>query len=200
VTSFEKGGLRPGMEELSAKFREESQRFFDTYRPAIKRKYGACLLRWEALDLTPSNIVPQCAEKLVIISGAEPLEQNLDDLIVSLRNAGHTIQVETSGVFEFKGKERPDILVCSPKPNVNYGISSSVLESVTAVKMVNGPQGSGLDWNPQLAQTLHDLGKKVFIMPYGQPPSKKSIQEAAQLALDGGYSFSPRLHYILGVR
>lgn len=179
---------------------QEGQRFFDTFQPAIKRKHGPWVAKEKEGVLGIDEIIPKCHEKLVIISGGDPVEQNLDKLITGLRSAGHTVQVETSGAFDFKGVERPDILVCSPKPNVKYHIATTVRESATAFKLVNGPEGSGFDWNEQLAIELLAENKRVFVMPYGQPPSKQSIQAAEEKAKALNCEFSPRLHYILGIR
>lgn len=179
---------------------QEGQRFFDIFQPAIKRKHGPWVKREKEGDLNVVEITGRCNERLVIISGGDPLEVDLDELIISLRVSGHIIQVETSGAFDFKGKERPDILVCSPKPNVKYRIAPTIRKAASVFKLVNGPEGSGFDWNEELAQQLYLEGRKVFVMPYGQPPSKKSIEETEALAISKGYQFSPRLHYILGIR
>lgn len=200
VVSFAQSahGLSPS--EKKIRWEAEAQRFFDTYRPSITRKYGPWLRRWESQTLTADEITKLCKMHLVVISGGEPLEQNLDELIIALRNAGHQIQVETSGAFEFKGEERPDILVCSPKPNAKYRISPTVMESASIFKLVNGPERSGFEWNQPLADQLQEMGKRIFVMPYGGPPSKVAVESTVNLAKTYGYTYSPRLHYDLGVR
>ena len=186
--------------EIKAKWEAEAQRFFDVFRPRIRRKYGSYELRWQLQELSVSDIVPLCHEDLVVISGGEPLQQNLDNLIEALQNAGHVVQIETSGAFDFKGNARPNILVCSPKPRVQYRIRPTVMERATIFKLVDGPVGSGFDWNDRLAQTLKETGIPVYVMPHGGPPARRSIEHAIDIANQWGFSLSPRLHYQLGVR
>jgi organic radical activating enzyme len=196
------GANNPGHEgEAAALAAAEQQRFFDTFRPASSHKYGPFLRRWQAQQLGVDEIVPQCHHhKLVVISGAEPLQQNLDGLIAALHQQGHTVQIETSGAFDFQGTERPDILVCSPKPNMAYRIAPTVYDAATIFKLVNGPPGSGFDWNGELAVKLRDAGKQVYLMPWGGPPTQDAIVQTADLAQELGVAFSPRLHYLLSIR
>jgi organic radical activating enzyme len=195
------GANNPEQEgEAAALADAEQQRFFDTFRPASLRKYGPFLRRWPAQELGVEEIVPQCHSKLVVVSGGEPLQQNLDGLIAALRQHGHTVQIETSGAFEFQGSERPDILVCSPKPNMGYRIAQTVYHAATIFKLVNGPPGSGFDWNGELAVTLRDAGKQVYVMPWGGPPTQEAIAQTGRLAQELGVAFSPRLHYQLSIR
>jgi hypothetical protein len=200
LVSFELKGNSLSPEEKHLQKQAEQQRFFDTYRPAVTRKYGPYLRRWGHEDKGAADIALQCKEKLVVVTGAEPLEQNLDELIDELASRNHVVQVETSGAFDFKGINRPDILVCSPKPNMKYRIAPTVYESATIFKLVNGPKGSGFDWNKELAAKLKSDGKHVFVMPYGGPPSKAAIAAAKTIADAEGYELSPRLHYELGLR
>jgi organic radical activating enzyme len=195
------GANSPAQEgEAAALAAAERQRFFDTFRPASSAKHGPFLRRWRAQELGVEEIVPQCHNKLVVISGGEPLQQNLDGLIAALHQQGHTVQVETSGAFDFQGNERPDILVCSPKPNMNYQIAPSVYDAATIFKLVNGPPGSGFDWNGELAVQLRDAGKQVYVMPWGGPPTQDAITETGRLAQQLGIAFGPRLHYQLNIR
>jgi organic radical activating enzyme len=187
-------------DEAAALAAAEQQRFFDTFRPASSPKYGPFLRRWQAQQLRVDQIVPQCHHNLVVISGAEPLQQHLDELIVALHRQGHTVQIETSGAFDFKGTQRPDILVCSPKPNMDYRIAPSVYEAATIFKLVNGPPGSGFDWNGELAVRLRNAGKQVYVMPWGGPPTREAIVQTGRLAQELGVAFSPRLHYQLSIR
>jgi organic radical activating enzyme len=178
----------------------ERQRFFDAFQPASSRKYGPFLRRWEPQQLGVDEIVPRCHNTLVVVSGSEPLQQHLDELITALHQHGHTVQIETSGAFDFKGTQRPDILVCSPKPNMGYRIAPSVYEAATIFKLVNGPPGSGFDWNGELAVRLRDAGKQVYVMPWGGPPTREAIVQTGRLAQELGVGFSPRLHYQLSIR
>jgi organic radical activating enzyme len=196
----DQGGRGLGADERAALAAAERQRFFDAFRPAISRKYGPFLRRWQPQQLGIEEILPQCHNTLVVVSGSEPLQQHLDPLIAALHQHGHRVQVETSGAFDFKGSERPDILVCSPKPNMRYRIAPTVYQAATIFKLVNGPPGSGFAWNRALAVRLRDAGKQVYVMPWGAPPTREAKREAGDLALELGIGFSPRLQYDLNIR
>lgn len=202
LVAFPRSDLSDSLRPLERKMRweQEGQRFFDCFRPAIRRKYGPWLLRWTPSDDSSEQIASRCKEELVVISGGDPMIWNLDPLLKALRDTRHRTQVETSGAYPFKGRERPDILVCSPKPNVRYFIAPSVLETATIFKLVDGPENSGFTWNAELAASLKRGGKRVFMMPYGQPPSEFSARKTQERAKSLGYEFSPRLQYVLGVR
>jgi organic radical activating enzyme len=189
-----------GADERAALAAAERQRFFDAFRPAITRTYGPFLRRWQPQQLGVEEILPQCTTTLVVISGSEPLQQDLDPLITALHQHGHRVQIETSGAFDFKGSQRPDILVCSPKPNMRYRIAPTVEQAATIFKLVNGPPGSGFDWNRDLAVRLRDAGKQVYVMPWGAPPTREAKRAAGDLAKELEIGFSPRLQYDLNIR
>jgi organic radical activating enzyme len=176
------------------------QRFFDLFQPKVAFKYGPYERRWEPQTLVAEEIVARCTLPLVVITGGEPLQQNLDALIAELHNHALRAQVETSGAYDFRGRLRPDILVVSPKPNMKYYVAPSVLEAATVFKLVHGPPGSGFDWNEDLAWELSRTGKAVFVMAFGAPPTQEAKEEAQRVAQRHGWKYSPRLHFDLGVR
>jgi organic radical activating enzyme len=200
IGAYDRDARRVDPDERRALAAAERQRFFDAFRPASSGKYGPFLRRWEPQQLGVEEIVPRCHNTLVVVSGSEPLQQHLDQLITALHQHDHRVQIETSGAFDFQGTQRPDILVCSPKPNMGYRIAPTVYQAATIFKLVNGPPGSGFDWNPDLAVQLRDAGKQVYVMPWGAPPTRQAIEEAGRLAQDLGVGFSPRLHYQLQIR
>lgn len=181
-----------------------AQRFYDVFQPRTQRFYGSVFDRrgWtQHRELDVSSILPRVHKKLCIISGGEPLVNNLDGLIRGLRDSGHIVQIETSGAYDFKGTERPDILVCSPKPNMSYHIAPTVQESTTIFKLVAGPSRSGFDWDGELAARLHDSGTPVYVMDFGAPPTEESKAYTQRILKEHPeYEYSSRLHYELGVR
>jgi organic radical activating enzyme len=53
--------------------------------------------------------------RLVVITGGEPMRQNILPLCRQLRGNGFTIQIETAGTFWLDGIEKYTEIVCSPK-------------------------------------------------------------------------------------
>ena len=81
----------------------------------VKEAWDASLHPLTSLDdiLHHANEFPS---KSVVITGGEPLMYNLDPLCSSLRQAGHTIFLETSGAYPVSGQF--DWICLSPKINL----------------------------------------------------------------------------------
>lgn len=52
---------------------------------------------------------------LIVITGGEPLRQDIRPLCIALRHAGKIVQIETAGVYWLNGLEKMAEIVCSPK-------------------------------------------------------------------------------------
>jgi len=66
--------------------------------------------------LTPADIVARVNHKIVVITGGEPLRQNLEGLLRMLYNNGLTVQIETNGtIYSSAAFIYCDYIVVSPK-------------------------------------------------------------------------------------
>lgn len=69
--------------------------------PGCDTEYTKGRQRVTTTELVPrvSALTEGWSEPLVVITGGEPLRQNLDDLCLALDRAGYVTQIETNGVF-----------------------------------------------------------------------------------------------------
>jgi 7-carboxy-7-deazaguanine synthase len=154
--------------------------------------------------MTRGQIIAECHSDLIIITGGEPLSQNLDPLLEGLSHCNVRIQIETSGACPFLGVRRPDILVCSPKPKANWHVADSVEQCVAIYKLVVGG-GKDFDSPNYIIRQFAARGRPVYLMPFGAPPTVQSMNyaKAMVLCLEADYKnvkYSPRLQFDLGVR
>lgn len=87
-------------------------------------------------DLNPVEIVTACTHKLVVITGGEPTEQPMSELIHLIRllhEAGHQVAIESNGTFEHYAYLGADWITCSPKANASYAI---FMDAVNELKYV----------------------------------------------------------------
>ena len=71
--------------------------------------------RW----MTPREIAAECAGvEPVVLTGGEPLDHDLSDLIPLLQRAGHRIHLETSGTRPLPRDYTIDWIACSPKAQI----------------------------------------------------------------------------------
>lgn len=175
------------------------QQVLDVFQPR-RNHLGRVNARHYPESMTVEQIVEHVVDPLVVITGGEPLIHNLDELLNTLDIKGFKTQVETSGAYAWKGLVRPDITVVSPKPNVRYRVDPSVVESATIYKVVNGPPGSGFEFDPALITRLKLNDKPIYLMPWGSPPSEVAETDTKVKALKYSLFMSPRLHYTLGLR
>lgn len=187
--------------------------------PAIFIRMAGCSVKCHWCDTDYENgeqlAVHQVLDKveglreacqIVVITGGEPLQQDIHALVVSLvKNCGIKVQIETSGVV---GKEClssiqaiMDIadVVCSPKtPKVHES-----MKKAAAWKYVVGSNmvflDDGLPVN--LARPLNDA--PVYIQPLNMedvPLGNRGHQDkAVELILEYGYRLSLQTHKIIGV-
>jgi len=151
----------------------------------------------------------------VVITGGEPLMQNLDDLIGALRAQGEllwgssfTIQVETSGKNNFIGKERPDWVTWSPKSRLAFNAPKELKAIVNEIKFVVDSNLEEPTVYSLVAEFTHNvlLGiiakmPAIVLMPEGVPPGEANIEKTlALLEKHPHWRFGDRLQYRLGVR
>jgi 7-carboxy-7-deazaguanine synthase len=128
--------------------------------------------------------------ELVVITGGEPLRQNIVPLSEALLSAAFKVQIETNGTL-FRPLPEGVHIVCSPK-NTGQGympVRADLLARVDALKFI-----------PEVGQSRY--ATPVYVQPMDEYDAEKNaanIALALQLAQSRGYSLSLQLHKVLGI-
>ena len=145
--------------------------------------------------------------KLVVITGGEPLSQDISLLVDTLYSAGKVIQIETNGTLFLPSLDYDKVtIICSPKLDK---VHTELQEHIAAYKYVGGRDSLGLDGLP--TQVLgHKVREEVFrqygtIPVYLQPEDEydsiknsENLKSCIQSCKDNGYILGVQLHKIIG--
>jgi 7-carboxy-7-deazaguanine synthase len=134
---------------------------------------------------------------LIVITGGEPLRQNIVPLCEALVTRGFRVQIETNGTLYRPLPEAVEI-VCSPK-NTGNGYASirpDLLPRIAAFKyLVSASQ-------PLYGEVPAAVGVPIYVQPmdeYDPAKNAANVELAKQLALTHGYKLSIQLHKLLGI-
>ncbi|NBO18786.1 MAG: 7-carboxy-7-deazaguanine synthase QueE [Proteobacteria bacterium] len=186
-----------------------------TGHPAVFIRLGGCNLACSFCDTEFESFAPMPlsaimasvqelaggVRRLAVITGGEPMRQNIVPLCEALLAAGYTVQIETNGTLLQPVPPQVHI-VCSPK-NAGRGYSpvrEDVLARAQALKFI-------ISHRDPLYREVPELGQSQFATPvYVQPmdeydPEVNATNRAyaAQLAQEFGYILSLQTHKILGI-
>ncbi|MDE3061158.1 MAG: 7-carboxy-7-deazaguanine synthase QueE, partial [Pseudomonadota bacterium] len=139
--------------------------------------------------------------RLVVMTGGEPLRQNIAPLCEALLAKGFKVQIETNGTL---WRELPQAveIVCSPK-NTGGGyapLREDVLPRVNAFKFIISKNDSKYDHVAEVGQSRY--GTPVYVQPmdeYDDTRNAENLAHALTLAQTQGYRLSLQLHKILGI-
>lgn len=194
--------------------------------PSVFVRTGGCNLRchWCDTDFESSPWRPSLDEllarigelrpavcDLIVLTGGEPLRQNVVPLIRALLERGLRVQIETNGTLWLDGM--PDdprlTIVCSPK---TPGLHPDLVPRVSVYKYVlaagESDPGDGL---PTLSTQLPGQAARLFrpppgaavtVMPRDDGDEERNVanrQACTAVALAHGYRMSVQLHKLLGI-
>jgi 7-carboxy-7-deazaguanine synthase len=193
--------------------------------PAVFVRLGGCNLRcfWCDTDFESSSYRPTVDEliervesvrpavcDLIVITGGEPLRQNILPFIQRLLDKGLRVQIETSGSLALDLPEHPRLFVlCSPKtPKLHPDIVSkiSAFKYVVAMGEVDPQDGLPI-MSTQKKDTAARIarppqGARVFVMPRDDKDPERNranMQECARIAMTYGYTLTLQTHKLLGI-
>lgn len=149
---------------------------------------------------------PWC--KLLVITGGEPVRQNLEPLVETMVGFGWTVQVETSGIL-WQDCLHDTVIVCSPKTPV---INEFVFKYAHAFKYVIQANGVDPDDGLPLTNTQIENGRPqrlarprkdapVYLSPMDECDEQKNQRNRDEVllsTLNFGYRAGLQIHKILG--
>ena len=138
---------------------------------------------------------------LVVITGGEPLRQNIAPLCQALLNDGFSVQIETNGTL---WRELPAAVhvVCSPKHTKTgyHPIRPDLLKRISAFKFLVSQRHEGYSDIPDIGQGQY--GQAVYVQPMDEYDERKNAENTAHalaLCQQHGYHLSLQTHKILGI-
>lgn len=177
--------------------------------PAVFVRLGGCNLACDFCDTDFEDFTQMSVEEiveqvlgfrfqLVVVSGGEPLRQNIAPLCEALLARGCKIQIETNGTLYRELPAGVDI-ICSPKnTNGSYApIRADLAPRITAFKFLISASDMRYHVVPYIATTA-----PIYVQPMDEYDAEKNaanLKRATELALAKGYRLSLQLHKIVGI-
>ncbi len=194
--------------------------------PAVFLRLHGCPLRCFFCDTQFSNeadpyvhisdlaewcdaMVPEGVTKLLVITGGEPVRQNLSLFIEVMVCQGWTVQIETAGIL-WQDCLLDTVIVCSPK---TPAIHPKIMEHAHAFKYVIQDGQTSLTDGLPVTNTQQEHGRPVplarpragapvFLSPMDECNVAKNAINAAAVAaisMEYGYRAGLQLHKIFGL-
>ncbi len=182
--------------------------------PAIFIRLGGCNLACDFCDtefetftaMALDKIMQQVTElrdtqPLAVITGGEPLRQNIGPLCERLLGEGMKVQIETNGTLWRDVPEAVHV-VCSPKISQGryHPLREDVLNHADALKFIVSASHPDYGDIADVGQGTHPT--PVYIQPmdeYDADKNKANQALAAKLAIRHNATLSLQLHKILGI-
>lgn len=143
----------------------------------------------------------QRIRKLVVITGGEPLRQNIVPLCEALLADGFGVQIETNGTL-FQNIPSGVDIVCSPK-NTGQGyfpIRADLLPRISAFKFIISSGSPDYSDVAEVGQSEHNI--PVYVQPmdeYDAARNQANRDRALHLAMQHGYRLSLQTHKMLDI-
>jgi len=139
--------------------------------------------------------------QLVVITGGEPLRQNIAPLCEALIASGFIVQIETNGTL---WRELPEAvkIVCSPKSTggAYHPIREDLLPRISAFKFLLSAGDAAYSSVAEVGQSRYKT--PVYVQPMDEYDAAKNLANrklAVALAEEKGYVLSLQIHKILGI-
>lgn len=192
-------------------------------QPSVFVRTAGCNLRcyWCDTDFESSGWHPTLDElcvaidekrpatcTLVVITGGEPMRQNIVPLLNRLLQSGLRVQIETNGTLWLDLPDDPRLtVVCSPK---TPALTPRLVPRIDVFKYILSADAvDPEDGLPALSTQLPGRAARLFRPPAGRPvyvtpcdePGRQDENRRActDVALAHGYFLSLQLHKILGL-
>ena len=155
--------------------------------------------------------------RLVVLTGGEPMAQDISELVFRIVDAGMAVQVETSGVTCHENNE--DVLkmvtvVCSPKTSKLARLLIPHIDFFKYVVKKSGVDNDGLPESLLRGHTnvfkvyrdndyLLNCPERIYISPLDEQDSEKNksnLEFAAELCMARGWNLTIQLHKLAGLR
>lgn len=141
------------------------------------------------------------AAELVVITGGEPLRQNIAPLCEALLEADFLVQIETNGTLYRPLPYGVDV-ICSPKPSGGryHAPRADLLERITALKFIISASRNDYHDVPEIGQKRHEI--PVYVQPMDEGDETKNranLTRAIQLCTERGYRLSLQTHKIINM-
>ena len=185
--------------------------------PSVFVRLGGCNLACDFCDTefeafeamqTPSlveSIVQTAAglRDLVVITGGEPLRQNIVPLCEALLAKGLRVQIETNGTLWRPLPEGVNI-VCSPKVTDGryHTLRPDLLARVDALKFIVSAEAGDYHDIGDVGQGTADRAIPIYVQPmdaYDHAKNAANVAHVLALAQTHGYRLSTQMHKIWGI-
>lgn len=190
-----------------------------TGHPAVFVRLGGCNLACAFCDtefeqfeaLRVKQLVPAIEAKalehhervrrLVVITGGEPLRQNIAPLCEALLARGFTVQIETNGTL-WRPLPEGVHLICSPKVSGGqyHPLRPDLLSRVDALKFIISDSRPEYREVGEVGQHGRDI--PVYVQPMDEYDGEKNaanLARASMLAQRDGHRLSLQTHKIMGI-
>ena len=142
--------------------------------------------------------VAQRGQSLIVITGGEPLRQNIVPLCERLIANGYTVQIETNGTL-WRDLPTAVEIICSPKATDGryHTLRPDVLARVTALKFIISTDRAPYNTLPPFAQEA-----PTWLQPMDEGDAiknQRNLDYAIELAMQHGYFLSLQTHKLFNL-
>ncbi len=138
---------------------------------------------------------------LVVITGGEPLRQNIIPLCRELLKENFQVQIETNGTL-FQNLPNQVNIICSPKNPTGkyYPIRPDLLPKISAFKFLISAHNKNYNFVPKVGQSQYQT--PVYLQPideYDEKKNEDNRQLTLKLAQKNGCRLSLQTHKFWGI-